>query len=448
MLLLRKIKQNYFKNAEFRKYLLYALGEMTLVIVGILIALQIDNWNTNKTQQETLKNYLHIIARNIGSDLDSMNEIRSNRIEARELSVRWMNFDRRDITYTVPELAHAAQTLNAAWRLSHFNASSSGYEALKSSGTLDQMQGADIERILYDYYDTVAQIAHLERDHNELIRMLALQILATWPDEFDRWELSLPYALTGDRIQSLQPAFRQLLQSSATEDLVGSTQTVGSLLLEYDKLDRLGKVFLRLVEIDTMALDETAIEIIDGIYDPTSGVGQPNMIVDGQVAWHSYDMLNADANDPRVSYEASSSGQQSPFNFNTIQRMGDSLHIDYAGGAAWAGIWLGAGTSTSDRRSADYSMYDTLVIELKGDVGGEKVLINMEDRDDPADGTSTRYELRLTNEWQTYEIDLDEFATADLSILSVPFGFVFLDGPVAFSVRTARFVNIKGVEPI
>ena len=36
-----------------------------------------------------------------------------------------------------------------------------------------------------------------------------------------------------------------------------------------------------------------------------------------------------------------------------------------------------------------------------------------------------------------------EFETADLSILSIPLGFVLLDGPVAFSVRTAKFVKAE-----
>ena len=30
---------------KFSKYVVYALGEITLVVIGILIALQINNWN-------------------------------------------------------------------------------------------------------------------------------------------------------------------------------------------------------------------------------------------------------------------------------------------------------------------------------------------------------------------------------------------------------------------
>jgi len=99
-------------------------------------------------------------------------------------------------------------------------------------------------------------------------------------------------------------------------------------------------------------------------------------------------------------------------------------------------LWLSAAS-----RSLDYSAYDRLLLELKGDSGGEKIMINVEDRDDPLDDTSTRSELQLSDRWQTCEINLAEFETADLSILCVPFGFVFLEEPVSFSVRTAEFIK-------
>ncbi|MCB9320929.1 MAG: hypothetical protein H6570_16720 [Lewinellaceae bacterium] len=41
----RKIRQGLFSSGKFRSYLGYALGEIILVVIGILIALQINNWN-------------------------------------------------------------------------------------------------------------------------------------------------------------------------------------------------------------------------------------------------------------------------------------------------------------------------------------------------------------------------------------------------------------------
>ena len=69
LLLLRRMKHDVFMKREFHKYLGYAVGELLLVIVGILIALQIDNWNEERKEQATLQSYLQSVVRNMQEDL-------------------------------------------------------------------------------------------------------------------------------------------------------------------------------------------------------------------------------------------------------------------------------------------------------------------------------------------------------------------------------------------
>jgi len=49
----RKIRYNLMSTNQTRKYFKYALGEILLVVIGILIALQINNWN--EVRKERLK---------------------------------------------------------------------------------------------------------------------------------------------------------------------------------------------------------------------------------------------------------------------------------------------------------------------------------------------------------------------------------------------------------
>jgi hypothetical protein len=58
MLLYRWNKRGSFMNREFRKYLWYGVGEILLVVAGIVIALQIDTWYENKQTQERLESML------------------------------------------------------------------------------------------------------------------------------------------------------------------------------------------------------------------------------------------------------------------------------------------------------------------------------------------------------------------------------------------------------
>ena len=44
----RKLRQKLLSQNKYSKYLLYALGEILLVVIGILIALQVNNWNQKR----------------------------------------------------------------------------------------------------------------------------------------------------------------------------------------------------------------------------------------------------------------------------------------------------------------------------------------------------------------------------------------------------------------
>jgi len=48
----RKIRQQLLTENKFSKYLLYAIGEIFLVVIGILIALQINNWNEDRKDRK------------------------------------------------------------------------------------------------------------------------------------------------------------------------------------------------------------------------------------------------------------------------------------------------------------------------------------------------------------------------------------------------------------
>ncbi|MCK0157903.1 DUF6090 family protein [Cellulophaga sp. F20128] len=54
----RKIRQKKLFENKFSKYLLYAIGEIVLVVIGILIALQINNNNNYNEQRSIEKEYL------------------------------------------------------------------------------------------------------------------------------------------------------------------------------------------------------------------------------------------------------------------------------------------------------------------------------------------------------------------------------------------------------
>ncbi len=53
----RKIRQNLLMENKTGQYLKYALGEIILVVIGILIALSINNWNEHRKEKLIAKDF-------------------------------------------------------------------------------------------------------------------------------------------------------------------------------------------------------------------------------------------------------------------------------------------------------------------------------------------------------------------------------------------------------
>ncbi|MCA6073792.1 DUF6090 family protein [Fulvivirga sedimenti] len=80
----RKIRQKFLSEGKTGQYLKYAFGEIILVVIGILIALQINNWNQDRLLRHQMKANLTNLASAIKQDYDLLkaieesNDFRSN----------------------------------------------------------------------------------------------------------------------------------------------------------------------------------------------------------------------------------------------------------------------------------------------------------------------------------------------------------------------------------
>jgi len=66
----RKIRQKLLTENKFSKYLIYAIGEIILVVIGILIALQINNWNQQNKKKDLELINLMALKKNLMDDLE------------------------------------------------------------------------------------------------------------------------------------------------------------------------------------------------------------------------------------------------------------------------------------------------------------------------------------------------------------------------------------------
>jgi hypothetical protein len=71
----RKIRQNLLSEGKTGKYLKYAIGEIVLVVIGILIALSINNWNSQRQLKNDNKSFLKKMLVDLNQNKVRMNEL-------------------------------------------------------------------------------------------------------------------------------------------------------------------------------------------------------------------------------------------------------------------------------------------------------------------------------------------------------------------------------------
>lgn len=161
LLLLRQIRRKMIKKNKFTTYLLYAIGEIILVVVGILIAVNIDDWNKESARTQLEKKVLLELAANLKRDsIDHTSNFkfykriqRSNKfvVEQIELSSVWNDSMQ---SHYANIFTHGLATLNMA-----------GYENLKSIG-FDLITNDSLRADLTDHYSV--QYTKLTKFEDEL----------------------------------------------------------------------------------------------------------------------------------------------------------------------------------------------------------------------------------------------------------------------------------------
>jgi len=170
----RKIRQRLLSENKFSKYLIYAIGEIVLVVIGILIALQINNWNTQKKEREELKGYLSNIVKNIEFDMGNIRETIDYSENMRLVARRSQSFKNPD-SITAKKLLENFSPKKNPFMEFYFQSEKSGFEALKNSGYLNKLKGKSLESKLYAYYYLVKKIEEQEKSQNEFIERMEVK---------------------------------------------------------------------------------------------------------------------------------------------------------------------------------------------------------------------------------------------------------------------------------
>ncbi|MCW5515439.1 DUF6090 family protein [Muriicola sp. Z0-33] len=205
----RKIRQQLLTENKLSKYLLYAIGEIVLVVIGILIALSINNWNEWRKDRIMEREVLGQLSESLTKNCEALEET----IKA----VKELNSSRAIITSAIVDKTPYSDSLEyhffvASLDFRNTTLSYSGYEIFKNEG-FSVLTSAKLRVAIVNLFES--ELKHFETNESEAIRDVYIEEVAKYMiHNFSNRRIPNDYA----SVQSNQSFLENLKAISERED--------------------------------------------------------------------------------------------------------------------------------------------------------------------------------------------------------------------------------------
>ena len=166
MKLFKNVRRSFIDQKNLKKYLLYAIGEILLVMIGISLAFQLDNWNENRLKKNTEISYYQ--------------NIREQIIDDKELILLQIDFN----TSYMAEFKYANEIIETNNRTkidtlglivrnltqySDFDKKGNVYETLVNSGEIKQLKNHEIVNSIRELEEKYNYVNRMENIHYDAV---------------------------------------------------------------------------------------------------------------------------------------------------------------------------------------------------------------------------------------------------------------------------------------
>lgn len=197
----RHIRKSLLMSNQTSKYFKYAIGEIVLVVIGILIALQINSWNQdrlNRIEEKTILTNLKGDFENAITEFELLNALRNRIISAAELitQVNLKTFNQYKTTYldSIIALTLASPT---------FNNNAGSLNVLLSSGKINLISDAALKKDLIEWPGDVEDMIEDEVIQHNLYNGPFQEILS----EYISWNDLIKSYTSFARVRFESPSF-------------------------------------------------------------------------------------------------------------------------------------------------------------------------------------------------------------------------------------------------
>lgn len=161
---LRKIRKKLLEQNRAKRYFFYAIGEIVLVVIGILIALQINTWNKEK-QNKALE---MTILENLKEDLEIQKELIQEQIDF-ESSILIKVDSAKIYVSDAYDKAVLGKLFGELGARRTFKANRATFNNMISSGSINLISDADLLNIIVRYFQRLDYVESVVNNNNLLM---------------------------------------------------------------------------------------------------------------------------------------------------------------------------------------------------------------------------------------------------------------------------------------
>lgn len=163
---MKKSRKKYLNERNFKKYLAYASGEIIIVVVGILIALYLNNWNQKRINKKQEIQYYQSIKNQLNEDMNTLiGEIDYNQSYLDQFTFAKTLIMRNDKS----KIDTLGRIILHMVRYSDFRQKSNVYQTLVNSGQIIIITNHQVTERLQSLEENYNYINRLEENHATII---------------------------------------------------------------------------------------------------------------------------------------------------------------------------------------------------------------------------------------------------------------------------------------
>lgn len=144
----RRIRKDHITNNKTSKYFKYAIGEVILVVIGILIALGINSWNQDRLSDKQELTYLSNLRAELANNVKLLKSIDTIYIDAHKETVKGINLLKNDPS--IFQFKTIDSLVDTMWMT--FQITSSTYNEMLNNGSFYSLNNKTLRSQIDDHY--------------------------------------------------------------------------------------------------------------------------------------------------------------------------------------------------------------------------------------------------------------------------------------------------------